>query len=605
MSNKKYERRGLSRNEKDRLAREDVRSYADKVNDYRRDFIHDAKSSLLPKGKQEQGTAGNNNYDKVLADLDKKYQGRMDQLGNAFAESMGKKDKELGDINKRVKMLGDRNKALGEHAMSTSERLKGVYAAMAKMGKNAAKEEPVVQQDPMENFDATSAFSTDNLNEKPADTPSETTDTETTVVTGVVEGTDIVDDTNKSVEVDEKETVGELSVGQVVKVGDYELTITNKFGMRVGDNDVEGRTGQHSRGVDYTAGGRVVAIDDGIIQGVYRQGTGEVYHPKDDDKASAGYYIRVLNVATGITTDYMHMDKISDEEREKLMGKKISRGDSFWTAVIGSGSQTGPHVKVSQWKNYKDRQIEREQYDPSEYILKNSRSSAPARTSVKTPARTSVAQNQGNESLDHQVRKIMRYELERGDRYGRGLSNYGNPNLPNGATEDDAVAWFMKTIGPKLAPYETALEKGAAGDFIYNTGKDPRAYAIQEYYRKYDPSKLDAAGNWAGRGTWNKDGTPRTPISADLVSIYASTVARLGAPERVGLINSGRNWYYSNIDLSAAGERNRAYDNTWYGRIINTANFDDYYEDDSLFSVGPNNLRSDFNINDVISNLTK
>lgn len=367
-------RRRMSQNARDAADRQSTKDYTSQVNEYRKDFIRSSKSALLPKGQQDTD-GSNKNYETMLKNLEKKNAGQFEEMGDRFAKVLTQKDREIDKMKKGMTSIGKQNEYLQGAMAQTSERLKDVYSAMAKMSKSTgdktledkkADDEAKIA-DPLHDFDITTPFSKDPLAEK-----------KNVVENMEVTGPDVLDPYTPTAEQPEAEKTNEtetvkmkLQVGQVVKVGMYNLTITNGFGPRTGDNAVAGITdGKHSRGVDYVAGGHVIAIDDGVVEGVYIQGTGEAYKPAVGKKASAGYYIRVRNPKTGMTTDYMHMDKIDDAEKAKLVGMQLSRGDSFWTAITGSGSQTRPHVKVSQWKNYNNRFTEKEQYDPSDYILK-------------------------------------------------------------------------------------------------------------------------------------------------------------------------------------------------------------------------------------------
>ena len=133
----------------------------------------------------------------------------------------------------------------------------------------------------------------------------------------------------------------------------------------------------------------------------------------------------------------------------------------------------------------------------------------------------------------------------------------------------------MNNIYPevkRILPNASAMESAEAMDFIFNAGwdqatnkvvKDPRAYALQEYYRQYDPSKLDAQGNWSGRKN------PAYSFDQE----YNSTIGKLSENQRRVLMNKGRDWYYRNINNPAPGVPNSNYYDTWYGRIWNTNDF--------------------------------
>ncbi len=170
------------------------------------------------------------------------------------------------------------------------------------------------------------------------------------------------------------------------------------------------------------------------------------------------------------------------------------------------------------------------------------------------------------DSVRHQAGKILKYEQLRGGPGGTPLPYYSDPSYMN---------MLMNDIYPqvkKLFPNASAMEAGEAMDFIFNAGwdkaskkitKDPRAYALQEYYRQYDPSKLDAQGNWSGRKN------PAYSFDQE----YNSTIGKLSENQRRVLMNKGRDWYYRNINNPAPGVPNSNYDDTWYGRIWNTNDF--------------------------------
>ena len=176
------------------------------------------------------------------------------------------------------------------------------------------------------------------------------------------------------------------------------------------------------------------------------------------------------------------------------------------------------------------------------------------------------------DSVRHQAGKILKYEQLRGGPGGSPLSYYSDPSYMN---------MLMDTIYPqvnKILPNASAMEASEAMDFIFNAGwdktgkkitKDPRAYALQEYYRQYDPSKLDQDGKWPGR--------KNAPYSFD--QEYNTTIGKLPENQRRILMNKGRDWYYQNTapkgstwDLKTQGSY-PDYKDTWYGRIWNTNDY--------------------------------
>lgn len=182
------------------------------------------------------------------------------------------------------------------------------------------------------------------------------------------------------------------------------------------------------------------------------------------------------------------------------------------------------------------------------------------------------------DSINFMADKIIQYELARGSAQGTGIPKYKNPYY-----KDLLVNKIYPEV-KKIMPNASAQEAAEAMDFIFNSGfdqttfkidKDPRGYALQEYYRKYDRSKLDSDGNWAGR--------KNAPYSFD--DEYNNTIAKLPENERRILMNKGRDWYLQNIERGKGkiNENLEAYKNTWYGRIWNTNDFRPFNANDPRF----------------------
>jgi lysozyme len=173
------------------------------------------------------------------------------------------------------------------------------------------------------------------------------------------------------------------------------------------------------------------------------------------------------------------------------------------------------------------------------------------------------------DSINHQVNKILQYEILKGGPGGKPLPYYNDPKYKK---------MLMDEILPevnKIMPNASAMEKAEAMDFIFNAGfdkdkkiitKDPRAYALQEYYKKYDKSKLDKDGKWSGRKN------PAYSFQEE----YDNTIGRLPENERRVLLNLGRDWYYKNINNPAPGVVSTDYADTWYGRIHNTNDYNEF-----------------------------
>jgi len=181
------------------------------------------------------------------------------------------------------------------------------------------------------------------------------------------------------------------------------------------------------------------------------------------------------------------------------------------------------------------------------------------------------------DSVRHQANKILQYEQLRGGPGGAPLPQYSNPKY---------MDMLMGKVYPevrKIMPNASAMEAGEAMDFVFNAGfdqgtnkitKDPRAFALQEYYRQNDPSKLDADGKWAGR--------KNAPYSFD--QEYNNTIGKLPENQRRILMNKGRDWYYKNINNPAPGVPNSNYNDTWFGRIWNTNDYQPFNPNNPNFT---------------------
>jgi hypothetical protein len=207
------------------------------------------------------------------------------------------------------------------------------------------------------------------------------------------------------------------------------------------------------------------------------------------------------------------------------------------------------------------------------------------------------------DSLYHQRDKTIKYDLLRGGAQGNPLPQYSNTAYYN--------QFYKDSVEPKLKYYPTAMEKGDAGDFIFNIGKDPRVFAYQEYLRKTDPTNKtgwqDASGNWKDRKT----------LPSNFDSTYDNTIGKFSENERRVAINNGRDWYYKNTykdpkdpntgeytgvagvdywskapdgkggftyNKGSDGTMSPAYAKTWYGRIWNNNDFKEFDPNNPKFT---------------------
>jgi len=204
------------------------------------------------------------------------------------------------------------------------------------------------------------------------------------------------------------------------------------------------------------------------------------------------------------------------------------------------------------------------------------------------------------DSLRHQAGKTMDFEARKGSPTGTGLSNWGYhhsqlhvsnvpPNWKAPQTKEEAVNLYMKEIAPKLKYFPSAMEKGEAGDFTYNTGRDARVYMLDQFIK----SKGDKNG-LPNRGSYNKDiktndWTPELQKSLDEQwDKYSPEINKLPENQRRILLNKGRDFYYQNINKKPDGSPNDSYEATWKPRIWESVNT---YEDGGNIQTNGDDLQ--------------
>jgi hypothetical protein len=133
------------------------------------------------------------------------------------------------------------------------------------------------------------------------------------------------------------------------------------------------------------------------------------------------------------------------------------------------------------------------------------------------------------------------FEKDKGSITGTGLSNAGNPNLLSNVSNEEARKALLKDYYPKVqGKFSTPMEQGDALDFVYNTGKDIRTYAYQEYLRKTDP---DNKTGWKDNNDKWKD---RNSSNNNLDKLYNNSIGKLSEQEKRDYIKQGKEYYYKN-----------------------------------------------------------
>jgi len=167
----------------------------------------------------------------------------------------------------------------------------------------------------------------------------------------------------------------------------------------------------------------------------------------------------------------------------------------------------------------------------------------------------------------------------------------GGSDLPQYKT-DPSYRAYLETLSkdPLLKIFPTALEKSAALDFMYNTGKDPRVYLLDAYLQKTTGQGLENRGSYNKR-KFTKDVTSGsidwTPeLESKLNSLWqqhGKNIMSLPTNDRTILLNTGRDNYYKSINKKPDGSPSDNYFETWGPRIWNTNKIEPYVEDQSTF----------------------
>jgi hypothetical protein len=281
------------------------------------------------KNKENQSEQNNNNTDK-----------RMNALVEKLSESEKKSASSDSRYKKQIEGLGKRIYAGDKENLELSNNLKkaieNIKSKKVEDSKVATEENKETQKNSETSEDDLSKATMLPSNPYTLGDP-----------TGLFEPADISSPSLQKV------VERSFAIDDYFKVGKYKYRVSNTFGLRKGANAVTGiSTNAHSGGIDlvgYNEKGEnnnsPISLTNGTILGVVRDGDGSVIKPEEG--AFGGYMIRVL-MDDGKIMTYMHLGKDVWDQRNKLRGKKINRGDLLFEGnnSSGSGSQTAPHTKV-------------------------------------------------------------------------------------------------------------------------------------------------------------------------------------------------------------------------------------------------------------------
>jgi hypothetical protein len=165
---------------------------------------------------------------------------------------------------------------------------------------------------------------------------------------------------------------------------------------------------------------------------------------------------------------------------------------------------------------------------------------------------------------DSWISKILDYESKYGSGRGTGLSNFGyndwekfgHPNAPR--TKQEAIDYFKQDYLPRVDNLPEGLRE-RMGDWVYNTGKDPRiplllaAGKVKSNAFGVIADRIELANNPALlEERWNENSDEILKKAKD--------------PEFLKKVDTAKKIMYQNINKPAIDKINPAYKNTWKGR---------------------------------------
>lgn len=311
--------------------------------------LSSVSEELLPSASQradkteDNGAAAEQAYEEKLRLMEKSQNKRLAQISENT-------EKEFTRLGKQIQNGDTQNLELSESLRNAIERLSANRQGQS--GQQSSEEAPAEGEDISGSTAEAQPEEAESDYEDGLLDPDDYSAATSATVAKTEEGT--AEKTDTATTAVQKAAKKVVAIGDDIKIGENSYKITNTFGLRSGKNSVPGRSQEeHSRGMDiqgYSADGKTknlpIALTDGEIVGITRHGDGSVIRP---EKGKAGGYIMDIKMADGRIMKYMHLGKDVWENKAQLMNKKIKRGDILYQGdySVGSGSQTGPHIKVS------------------------------------------------------------------------------------------------------------------------------------------------------------------------------------------------------------------------------------------------------------------
>jgi len=316
------------------------------INKATRDVI----SGLLPKVKESKDK-DSNNYKKMLNQAQSNYDKKLASLSKAYSNKL---NESIGVSTDKIKGLETQLKKGDKKFNTLLNRSSNSFAALNSQIRELAKQKSNVAVPTQPAPVPTSGAVTRSYEDTPLfDFNISPTSYQDTLTSPLPPITNTADSFNSiglaSLSID-KESLG---VGSFIDFGNYQIKLTNKFGIRSGANAVKGvPETEHSNGIDirlYKDNKPVdlpISIADGTIVKIELDGSSTPI-PTSEGRVG-GYYMYVqLDEDPTKIVKYVHLPKEVFSLKGDLMGKHLKRGDIIVNSTGTSGTGTAPHIKVA------------------------------------------------------------------------------------------------------------------------------------------------------------------------------------------------------------------------------------------------------------------
>jgi hypothetical protein len=326
-------------------------------------------------GNNSNASDNGQNMENISAAYDEKLKQMEKSQSKRFLEMGKSSEKELERMGNQIQRGDEKNLELSESLRAAIERLAASKQQQAEGGQQSSQEQQSITGEDGE--------------EQGQEAQARQSSSDSSIEDGLIDPEAYVHsprvaaaEATKATNVEAATRVAKkaINIGDAVNVGDHIYKVTNTFGIRSGANTVPGREGKHSNGMDlvgYSKDGKTsnlpISLTNGTIISINKQGDGSVVSPTAG--AFAGIYAKVRDDATGKIFNYMHLGQDAWNNKATLLNKKIKRGELLYEGDYsrGSGSQTGPHIKVSissvdgQGKELRD--FDNPLNDPKSFLL--------------------------------------------------------------------------------------------------------------------------------------------------------------------------------------------------------------------------------------------